>query len=247
MVLPLYVTLVLVFPLLIAANVQQKPPDIYSYTSSGLGNFVFATVVVAALLAGDAISQDFSRQGYFTLTQPIRRSEIMLARTLSAFGFSLLTMLVWTGVGIGSGLAFYGSSVPNTALITLFVILFIASVVSFVILLSSLFKSSMVSVIVSVLVVWLLMPILSGVFELVKIEPWPLITYAGSVVTDLAASSYPPHVQTLSVGTANSSIVSVTIYNPYIWEAAAIMVAYLVVSLALAWLVYSRREVREVS
>jgi ABC-type transport system involved in multi-copper enzyme maturation permease subunit len=247
-VFPLYVALGLIFPVLYGANVIQKPPDVNSYTTDALSELVFATVLLVALLTGDAISQDFGRQGFFTLTQPVRRSEIMLARTLAAFAISAFAMVVWIGVGLVSGYILYTAVVANAALILALSILLVGAGVSFVVLFSSLFRSPTVSVVISVLAVWFVMPIISGVLELVGVEPWFLITYAGSVVDNLAMSSYPQHVVVTPVSSGSGApTITVTTYNPYVWEAAAIMAAYLVASLVLAWLVYSRKELTETS
>ena len=245
---PLYMILALLFPILYGVSIIQRPPDIYSYTQDALGNFVFATVLLVALLTGDAISQDIGRQGFFTLTQPVRRSEIMLARTLAAFAFSAFSILAWIGVGLVTGYAFYAAAVPNWWSILAFSLFFVASLTSFIVLFSSLFKSGTVSVVISVLAVWLVMPIISGVLELVGVEPWFLISYAGGVVTALAQQSYPLHstsINATSGGTGPS--ITVTIFNPYAWEAGLIMAGYLAISLALAWFVYSRKELKEAS
>jgi ABC-type transport system involved in multi-copper enzyme maturation permease subunit len=254
-ILPIYIVVALIFPILYGANVLQRPADVYSYTSLALGELLSFTALLAALLAGDAISQDFGRQGFFTLTQPVRRSEIMLARTLAAFVFSALAMLAWIGIGLVSGLAFYSSIVANWAPILGFSILLAGSIVSFVVLFSSLFKSPTMSVVVSVLIVWLVMPIITGVLDLVGVEPWFLLTYAGGVVDGLAEKIYPPHVTSItaiaggagSAATVMTPSITVTTFTPYVWEAAVIMAAYLVVSLALGWFVYSRKELRDVS
>jgi ABC-type transport system involved in multi-copper enzyme maturation permease subunit len=248
-ILPIYVALALIYPVLYGTNVLQRPVDVYSYTSNTLGgviSIISATVLLAALLAGDSISQDFGRQGFFTLTQPIRRSEIMLARTFTAFIFSTVAMLIWVGIGIATGFAFYGVAVANSALIFAVSILFVGSVVSFVVLFSSLFKSPNTSIVVSVLAVWFIMPLIEGILDLVGIEPWSLLTYAGDVVTNLAEISYPQHFVSIPVTEGNVSI-TVTTFEPYVWEAVAIMAAYLVASLALAWFVYSRKELKEAS
>ena len=125
---PLYIVLALIFPVLYGANVLQKPADVYSYTTDALGELTVATVLLVALLAGDAISQDFGRQGFFTLTQPVRRSEIMLARTLAAFAISAFSLLVWVGIGLVTGYAFYAAFVANTALILALSLLLVGSV-----------------------------------------------------------------------------------------------------------------------
>ncbi len=245
-ILPIYIIIALIFPILYGTNVLQKPPDINNYTSSALGELVSFTVLLVALLAGDSISQDFGRQGFFTLTQPVRRSEIMLARTFAGFVFSAVAMLVWVGIGLATGLAFYGEVVANWALILAMSVLFVGSAVSFVVLFSSLFKSPSVSVVICVLVVWIIMPIITGVLDLVGVEPWFLLTYAGGVIINLTAVSYPVHFTSTSITEGNVTI-TVNSYAPYVWEGAVIMLAYLIASLAFAWLIYSRKELRDAS
>jgi ABC-type transport system involved in multi-copper enzyme maturation permease subunit len=237
---PIYILLALIYPILYGANILQ-PPDINSYMSNALGELVSGTVLLIAMLAGDSISQDFGRQGFFTLTQPIRRSEVMLARTLAAFVFSALAVLVWIGIGLATGYAFYAAVGANLVLILVLSILFAGSVVSFVVLFSSLFRSPTVSVVISVLMLWLVMPIITGVLDLVGVEPWFLLTYAGEAIDDLATIPYPSHITTI----AASSSIAVTVYTPYVWEAVVIMGAYLAASLTLAWLVYSKKELTE--
>jgi ABC-type transport system involved in multi-copper enzyme maturation permease subunit len=242
-ILPIYIFLALIYPILYGANILHRPSDVNSYTLDALSELVSGTVLLVAMLAGDAISQDFGRQGFFTLTQPVRRSEIMLARTVAAFVFSVIALLVWIGIGLATGYAFYSAVVGNVGLILALSVLFAGSVVSFVVLFSSLFRSPTVSVTISVLVLWFVMPVITGILDLVGVEPWFLLTYAGEAIDDLAANSYPLHVTTV---VATSSI-TVTTYTPYVWEAAAIMVAYLIVSLVLAWVVYSKKELTEAS
>jgi ABC-type transport system involved in multi-copper enzyme maturation permease subunit len=245
--LPIYVILALIIPILYGAGVLQKPPDINDYTASALGELVSATVLLTALLAGDSISQDFGRQGFFTLTQPVRRSEIMLARTLAAFLFSEVAMLLWIGIGLASGYVFYGAVVANWGLILAISALFVGSVVSFVVLFSSLFKGPSISVVVSVLVVWLVMPLITGVLDLAGVEPSFLLTYAGDVITNLTAVSYPQHVTSITASGGGGITITITTFEPYVWEGVVIMAAYLVASLALAWLIYSRKELKDAS
>jgi ABC-2 type transport system permease protein len=246
-ILPLYITVAFIFPVLYITKVYQ-PSDVYTYASNALAELVSLTVLLVALLAGDAISQDFGRQGFFTLTQPVRRSEIMLARTLAAFVFSVIAMMAWIGIGFITSYAFYAAVIPNTALYVALAILFVASVVSFVVLFSSLLRSPTTSVVLSVLVVWFLMPIITEVLDLVGIEPWFLLTYAGEGLGDLTQATYPVHFTSMPINTGTSGIsITLNSYTPYIWETAAIMAGYFLVSLVLAWLVYSRKELTEAS
>lgn len=72
-------------PVTYFAGLYAKPADIFSFTYSELGGLLDITILDAAPLAGDSISQDYGRQGLFTLTQPVGRTRIMLSRTLAIF------------------------------------------------------------------------------------------------------------------------------------------------------------------
>jgi ABC-2 type transport system permease protein len=254
-IVPIYLFLALIFPALVLAGVISNAPDVYAYTQLALGNFSFATALVAGLLAGDALSQDFSRQGLFTLTQPIRRSVIMLARFGSATIASVIVVvLAFLLPGFIFSEVFFQSIVPSTPEILGLSLVFIASMVAFVVLFSSLFKSPTISIVLALVLVWIVMPTISSLLPLVSIEPWFFISYAGGAIVDVAAKTYPQHVQRLSAGgfgpgggAGGGSGLTFTTYNPTIPEALAIMLAYLLVSLALAWIVYSRRELKDVS
>jgi hypothetical protein len=241
-ILPLYFFITLIFPILIIAGYISKPLDVYSFTSEGLNNFSNASALVAALFAGDAISKDFSREGFFTLTQPVKRLEIMLSRYLAGSIVTILTMFASYFIPwIIFSEAFYSSIDPNIGEIVLFAILFNLSLVAFAVLFSSLFRSSTIGIIITLLVIYLIMPAVTGILQFLGIEPWFLLTYAGSLIGNLGLKDYPPHIQTLS--SQNSKF---TIYNPYVWEASIIMVSYLVISLIISYFIYTRRELKEI-
>lgn len=237
----IYLILSLLGPVLIAVGVVQKQPSVYEFTGSSLGSLTSAIVLACAILAGDAVSQDFSRQGLFTLTQPISRVRILLARYLAAFIASAgVFILSYYLVVVVAGYLFYGQFIPNILEVAAMGLLLTASMVAFVMLFSSLVKNPAVSILLAVIVVLLGMGIISGIAEVTNVEPWFILTYAGGAVSGLAQQTYPPHVQPLGVPGFNYNL-----YTPYVSEAIEIMVAYLLISIALAYLVYSRRELRE--
>ena len=248
-IIPLYLLLFLIFPVLVYAGIVPQPADVYAWATQGFANFTFSFAWVAGLLAGDALSQDFSRQGLFTLTQPIRRSVIMLARYGSATLASIIVMVVaYVIPGQIFSELYYQSVDPQIGEVFLVSLLFIASIVAFVVLFSSLFKSSTISIVLSIVFISILMPTISMFLPFAGIEPWFFITYAGGVLGALSMKSYPPHVQQLHVqGFGGPGTFTITTYTPSVLEALAIIFAYLIVSLVLAWLVYSRREMKDVS
>lgn len=244
--LPFYVFISVFFPILVIAGIAPRSPDIYTYTQSGFVTFSFSAALVSGLLTGDALSKDFTRQGIFILSQPVRRSTILLTRYAAALVASSVILVFFYDL-IGSSFAYYiyGQVVPMTWLIPTMSLLLVASMVAFVMLCSSVFKNSNVSITVAILSIWIVMPLTANAAELVHVEPWFLLTYAGNVLQALAQRVYPPAVQSIPIGGVGSGLPSEMVYNPAFWESAMIMIAYLLVSLLLAWIVYSRRELQE--
>jgi ABC-2 type transport system permease protein len=236
----LYMLVILLYPALILAGVIQKPSLVSDFIGTPVGFFGDLATLGSALLAGDAISQDFSRQGLFTLSQPFGRTRIMLTRYISALSVSAGLALAFFVIAAVTGYAYYGQLTPNFAEMVGFAVLYVAALVAFVMLFSALFRSPSISIIVSVLVVIIAMPIVTGVLELTSTEPWFLITYAADVVPSLMSTSYPQHVTPISAGTVN-----VSVFIPSPLEAAAILVGYLVVSLVMIQIIYNRKELRE--
>ncbi|MEM0120366.1 MAG: ABC transporter permease [Thermoprotei archaeon] len=239
-ILPVFALLSALEPALIIAGVIPKPTDVYSFTQGALGQFSTYALLVCAVLAGDAISRDFSREGYFTLTQPVRRSQIMLARFLSAFTAALIVLLVTVAIGVGFSEYLYSSVVPNILLITLIGLLYAAALTAFVMMFSSLSKSPSLSIVAAILVLIVAMPIVQSIVEfLSRVEPWFLITYASNVISNLAGQTYPPHLVAQKLGSR-----TLYLYSPGVVEGVLIMVGYLVLSGIAAWVVYSRRELK---
>ncbi len=245
-ILPFYVFISVFFPILVIVGIAPRSPDIYTYTQSGFLTFSFSAALVSGLLAGDALSKDFTRQGIFILSQPVKRSTILLSRYAAALVASSVIMVFFYDL-IGSSFAYYiyGQVVPTTWLIPTMSLMLVASMVAFVMLCSSVFKNSNVSITVAILSIWIVMPLTANATELVHLEPWFLLTYAGNVLQALAQKAYPPAVQSVPFGGVGSGFPSELLYNPTFWESVEIILAYLIVSLLLAWVVYSRRELQE--
>jgi ABC-2 type transport system permease protein len=243
---PIYVILSSIGIIFTVSGITPKPPDIYQYTSNELQNYVFASSLLAGIFAGDAISRDFSREGFFTLTQPVSRTKIFLSRMIASLvACSIIMFIDFFVLGLSFGYYLYGEVVPDVYLIVAFGFFFILAVVSLALLFSSLFKSQVVSGIVTTLVLWFVMPTISGLLQFVNFEPWFLLNYAGSVIQDLAMKNYPPHYQQISIPTSNSQI-TLHIFNPTLAEAAVIILAYTVMNIITGIIIYRRKELKEV-
>jgi len=236
----LYMLIVFLVPALTLTHVIQQPQDVSTFLSVPISFFGDLATLGSALLAGDAISQDFGRQGLFTLSQPFGRARIMFTRYLSALSASAGLVIAYFALAAVTGYAYYGQVTPNYAEMVGLAVLYVAALVAFVMLCSSLFKSSSISIVVAILLVILAMPIATGILELTTIEPWFFITYAASAIPAIAQSTYPLHLQTIS-----ASGITVSLYVPTLLEAAAIPIGYMVMSLAASLFIYKRKELRE--
>jgi len=241
----LYMLIVFLVPALTLTHVIAKPASVTDFLSTPIGFFAELATLGSALLAGDAMSQDFSRQGLFTLSQPFGRARVMCTRYLSALSVSAGLALVYFAVAGATGLAEYSAVTPHYVEMVGYAVLYVAAVVAFVMLCSSLFKSPSISIIVAVLLLILAMPIAMSIMDVTSVEPWFFITYASYAITALAGQQYPPHLQTTVVNATSNASITVSTYTPTLVEAPTIMVAYLVVSLAVSLFIYRQRELRE--
>jgi ABC-type transport system involved in multi-copper enzyme maturation permease subunit len=109
-----------------------------------------------------------------------------------------------------------------------------------VFLFSSMFKNSLYAVlVVAVLFLFGFSIIETLISDLVKIEPWFIITYAQNVLSYPFMSSLPPHVMTTPVGRGGGTI---TTYNPTYLEGFAVMGGYFIFTAIGGLALFEREE-----
>jgi ABC-2 type transport system permease protein len=233
-----YLFIVLLAPLLVVTKLAPNPGSAGALLTPQQDFIVLLATISGAVLAGDSISQDFSRQGLFTLTQPIERARLVAVRYGAAAIAGTTITLIFFAIGAAETYGFYGTVISNYGEITAVALLYTLAMLAFVMLMSAVFyKSQVVPILISIMSILVFMPVVSGIMGTKGREPWPLLTYADEVISALYTSPYPSHVQ--SLGKINA-------YFPTPIEAVAIMAGYVVVSLLLCSLLYRRRELREV-
>lgn len=225
-----------------AAVVRAGTSSVASFMASNLSNMGFEVALVAAFFGGDAISTDFgSGTGFFALVLPVRRSVLLLGRYLAAFLVSVAVVMIYFLVEVIRSVYVFGTVPASAGLALALILLLIASYLALAFFLSSLFRRPTVSTITTILLLWLAFPAVDGILTLVNVEPWFLIDYAtASIGQALAGTAHHSH---LTVVAANQTI-TVNQFSPYVWEGAAIMVAYLIVFLLLSIVVYDTKELK---
>lgn len=216
--------------------------DSSQFISAGLSNTLVLSIgVVAAFFGGDATSiETGTNSGYFIMTQPVRKISILMGRYFAAISLAFILILVeYAGVA-GLSQYFYGNITTNILLSIGEALFLIGAFMALAFMFSSLFKNPLIGILFSVIVFVIVFGIISGILEITNIEPWFILSYGGNVVTEILNPSLIQHTQIRHAGPG----LSITIYQPYIWEGNVIMGAYLVISLIISYIIFRVKEVR---
>ncbi len=212
-----------------------------SFYSEWWGNSVTFVIVLTGIFFGaDAISGEFqNKTGYFSITNPIRRSSIYIGKWLAAFIASTTVLAIFTVITLGNGFYYFGLNVPVEFLWSvLFSWFYLVAVLGFSFFFSSFFKSSSMSILVTaILFLFVFNMIQLLIVNFVHIEPWFILTYGSSIIGNVMSVPYPPHSTTLYAGPA-----TLTMYNATIPEGLAIIAVYFAVTAVLGLLLFERKE-----
>jgi ABC-2 type transport system permease protein len=203
----------------------------------------FIVPLIGVFFGGDAISGEFqNKTGYFLVGNPLRRSSIYIGKWIGAFIASLIVFGVYGALATLNSLYYFGASIPyQFGESILFCLVYLVAVLGFTFFFSSFFKSSSMSILVTIiLLLFGFMIISSLVTDLVKIEPWFILTYGASIISNVMMSSYPPHTVTQHALGPRSPLV--TMYSATILEGIIIMFAYFAVTAILGLILFERKE-----
>lgn len=221
--------------------------DLGFYSSWWGGSITFVVVLSAIFFGGDAISGEFqNKTGYFFLPNPIRRSSIYVGKWLAALLASVVVMVVYIAITLANAFYYFGPEFPvQFAESILFAMFYLVSVLGFTFFFSSLFKSTTYSLLVTAILFLFAFTLISTlVSDLVKIEPWFILTYGADIIGNVLTVPYPQHVvQTTGIfGRGGPSALVITTYNATVPEGLVIMGAYFAVTAILGLLLFERKE-----
>jgi ABC-2 type transport system permease protein len=215
-----------------------------SFYGSWWGNSVtFVIVLSGVFFGGDAISGEFqNKTGYFGIPNPIRRSSVYVGKWLSAFIAATVILGVFTAITVGNGMYYFGLNVPyQFGESVLFAWFYLVAVLGFTFFFSSLFKSSSMSILVTIIVFLFVFSLIQTlVANLVKIEPWFMLTYGAQIIGNILTVPYPPRISVTGFGP--DSQVTLTTYNVPVPEGLAIIGLYFIVTAILGLVLFERKE-----
>ena len=214
-------------------------------TASDFAGFAPTLVVLTALFfGGDAIASEYqNKTGYFLFPNPIRRVSIFWGKYIASFISSILIVLMYYLSG-AVYVFYYHQTVPVEYYYSLaYSLIFLLSLLSLTYMFSTFFKSGAVAFAIVTFLYFLVFNIIDGLSQIAGIEPWFSITYAASIITLVFSGKYMgdyTHSQVIHAGRG----ITITIYQPYLWEGVAIMLAYLVIASLIGTIVFQKKEMK---
>ncbi len=202
------------------------------------GGGVGVLIVFAGIIyGGDAIAGEFqNKTGYFLMGLPLKRGTIYQGKFMAAYLASVTAVVLYLAILLLNGIYYFGmNAFPwQLAASLLLALLYLGALLGTTFLFSSLFKTSAYAILV-VAVLFLFGFSIAQVLveDLVKIEPWFLLSYASPVIGNIFSNPYPPH-------TAGGF--GVTTYTATIPEAILIMIVYFALTTLAGYALFTREQ-----
>ena len=225
------------------------PSNIAFYGSFWGGGVDLVIVLAAVFFGGDAIAGEFqNKTGYFLMGLPVRRATVYIGKFIAAFLAALAMLLLFLVILVLNGLYYFpASAFPWQLGVSLVLaVVYLGAVMGATFLFSSLFKTSAYGFVLTAILFLFGFTLLQDVVaDLVKIEPWMIISYADSTIGSVFASNvnwgFVGQKVTTTIGMGPRAVTTTT-WTAGVAEGVVIMIAYLLVTaLAGLWL-FEREE-----
>jgi len=201
----------------------------------------FLIVISAVLFAGDAISSEFERKTGLLLFSTVQsRASILLGKYIAALIAILIGTSLYYAVVLLEIIIIYGLGDIPIELVQSYFIAFIytTSILSVVFLMSSLLNRSMISTVLSFFILIMLLPAIGAAFTAASIEPWFILSYYSSLITNVLFTGSSG----LVIDVHGMDILAD--YSPDIYIGIAIMIAYTVVLLTSSIVLLNRKDMK---
>jgi ABC-2 type transport system permease protein len=213
------------------------------------GGVDLVIVLAAVFFGGDAIAGEFqNKTGYFLMGLPVRRATVYVGKFIAAFLAALAMMLLFLAILLLNGLYYFpASAFPwQLGLSLVLAIIYLSAVMGATFLFSSLFKTSAYGFVLTAILFLFGFTLLQDlVADLVKIEPWMIISYANSTIGSVFGSNVNWGLfgqSTTTTAGMGPRAITMTTWTAGVAEGVVIMIVYLLVTaLAGLWL-FEREE-----
>jgi ABC-2 type transport system permease protein len=211
-------TLAILIPLLFLI----KSPNLSSeFASNSLTFVAFLIIISGAMFAGDAISSEFEKKtGLLVFPTPQRRVSIFAGKYLAALAATLLVVSIYYLVVTLEVIGLFGAGEVSMGLLKSYFLaaLYASSAVGIIYFFSSVFKKTTMSTLIGFFFLFMILPILSMIFILLKVEPWFIVTYSAGLITNVLGVA--------SIGASNGGGMGIEDFQPHLAVGIVIMFVY---------------------
>jgi len=216
-------------------------PELFLSTNLSFINILI--IISSALFAGDAVSGEFERKtALLTFPTPQRRISIFLGKYCAALiAVSVLVSLYYL-ITMVEVMVIHGiNSVPHEIFTSyLLALLYGSSVLSLTFFFSSILRGVISSTLMGFFTLMMILPILSTLLMVARVEPWVIVTYAGGLITTVFGSPFGTGT-TFRGGPPQSQMF--TLYQPDFTIGVAIMALYALLFFISSIVLAKRKDV----
>ncbi|MCL4342965.1 MAG: ABC transporter permease [Candidatus Thermoplasmatota archaeon] len=215
------------------------------YASAWGGGVPYIIILTAVFFGGDAIAGEFqNKTGYFLMSMPIRRATVYAGKYLAALVASLALIALYFVIILANGIYYFGAGAfPWQLGVSLILsIVYLSAVLGTTFLFSSLFKTSAYGfVLVAILFLIGFSLFQTLIYDLAGIEPWMVISYASSVISNVL-NPVPSSINWGLYSTKTYTPFLGTTLIPGVAEGVVIMLGYFILTTVAGLLLFEKEE-----
>jgi ABC-2 type transport system permease protein len=232
--------LITVLPSLLGSSYPSDP----AVFAQSYANFVSVLIVIGAtLFAGDALVSEFQgRTGFLLFPNPIKRSSLLAGKYLASLGIMTAALCLFYLIVSLLGLAITGGFSTLILESLLLALLYSAAALAVGYLISSIMRGSTGALILTFALFFIIFSLVAGMLQVGGVKPWFIITFAAGTILDILKVPYPVDSSGSGLPAPGAGDISYTNFVPEVGLSIAVMLAYTIISLVLAYVFFRRRE-----
>ena len=213
------------------------------FLSTNLSFINILIIISSALFAGDVVSGEFERKtALLTFSTPQRRISIFIGKYCAALIAVTSLVSIYYLITMVEVMVIHGvDGVPHEIFTSyLLALLYGSSVLSLTFFFSSTLKGVISSTLMGFFTLMMILPILSTLLMVARVEPWFIVTYAGGLITNVFGL---PVGAGMTFGGGPPGSQMLTLYQPTFTIGVAIMALYALLFFISSIVLASRKDV----
>jgi ABC-2 type transport system permease protein len=221
---------------------NPDPHNVAAFVGNYAGFVNTLVVIGVTLFEGYAIVSEFQgRTGYLLFPNPVKKSSLYAGKFLASVAIMSLVIVVYYAVAIIIGLVYTGGFTELSVYSMLLAILYGMAATGVAFLISSVMKTSTASLVLTFFMLFMILTIVSTVFQVAHVKPDGELTFAGGTISDIMVTPYPVDRMNTTIGNTNQTL-PFPQYHSEVWPAVATEFVWLIATGALGYVAFKRRE-----